>query len=77
MSLVYGRMPKKLPCNHKLYVCVENDSHVRGDSPSIKHLKLIKSAESEHETVNCVADCEELQLKGCTAETVITWLILS
>ena len=68
MSLVYGSMPKKNKCIKSATIYREMSSQTDGVSPSTEHLKLVKSPELEHETVNCVAVCEELQLKDCTAE---------
>ena len=62
ISLVYGSMPKKM-MYHKLYDCRGNNSQLEGASPSTEHRKLLKSAEFEHETVNCVEVWDELQLR--------------
>ena len=67
-SLVYGSMPTQNKCIKSAIIYREMSSQTDGVSPSTEHLKLIKSPELEHETVNCVAVCEELQLKDCTAE---------
>ena len=68
MSLVYGSMPKQNQCIKSATLYREMSSQTDGVSPSKEHLKLVKSPAFEHETVNCVAVCEELQLKDCTAE---------
>ena len=49
---------------------VYGSMQLEGASPSTEQRKLLKSAESEHETVNCVEVWDERQLRDCTAETV-------
>ena len=68
MSLVYGSMPKPNKCIKSATIYREMSSQTDGVSPSTEHLKLVKSPAFAQETVNCVAVCEELQLKDCTAE---------
>ena len=59
-----------LPVWRSVMSLVNGTMQLEGTSPSTEHLKLLKSAKFEHETFNCAAVCEELQLKGCAAETV-------
>ena len=59
-----------IPVWRSVMSLVYGSMQLEGASPSTEHCKLLKSAEFEHETVNCVEVWDELQLRDCTAETV-------